>query len=460
VLPALLLGYGLLLGLLALIVHHRHGSQELRVFFVADGRLSASVTAASLVATSVGGTSTVVTAALVFRHGLAGIWIDIAGSLGLLLLAAGLARRVRETGVCSIAELAGLFYGPGVRKATAVIVVTAEIAWLALLARATSALLTPALPELGGWPFVALMLLAVLFYTSLGGQYAVAFSDLFQLVLMILGLLVLAPLYVHRALVARSAILVPLTLSFPVSATLGWGDVGSFLLLMGLPHLVGSDIYAKLLSARNAKSAARGALGAAVLKLLFAFGVAFLGLAAARLLPLGTDADMALGALIHHVLPPWGAPWVLLALVATTMSSADQVLLSAITMTLHDLFPSLSLHRGSKEGAAVVFCLSAFALAVALPTVVDAMKVGYTLFASGVTLPLLMALLGFRPVRRGMAGVAMFGGALLGGGLHVARLLGVFSGKPVVWGLVLSALLLLAGMPRRDHEDQATPRRY
>lgn len=451
-LGGLLIGYALALAIVAAAIRRRTSAQEARTFYVADGRLSAPITAASLVATSVGGSSTVVTAALIYRHGLAGIWIDLAGTLGLLLLAAGVARRVRQTGVASIAELAGLFYGPIVRRATALIVVVAEIAWLALLAKATAALLAPALPQLAAWQLAALMLLAVLFYTALGGQYAVAYSDLLQLALMVIGLLVVAPLYVQRALVSQAAPMLPMTLSFPTSATLGWRDAGSFVLLMGLPHLVGSDIYAKLLSARDGRSAARGALGAALLKLLFALGVAFLAMGAARLLPLGTDADAALGTLIHRVLPLLVAPWVLLALVATTMSSADQVLLSAITMTLHDLLPKVAGRRGAKELVGLLFALAAFALAVALPTVVDAMKVGYTLFACGVTLPLLMALLGLRPALRGMAAAAMVGGALVGGGLHVARLLDRFAGEPVIWGLVFSALLLLLGRPRRGVE--------
>jgi SSS family solute:Na+ symporter len=451
-LVALLSAYLLALAALTLWVRRRHGAQEGRTFFVAGGELSAFTTACSLTATSVGGSSTVVTCALVYRYGLAGIWIDLAGALGYGLLGLLVARHVRETNVSSIAELAGQQHGEGVRRLVAVLVVIAEIAWLALLCKAAAALLAPALPQLGQPALVAITAACVVLYTLAGGQYVVSYSDVAQLALMAAGLWVVAPLVIGGELGQRGVPLAALDWRFPTAPGFGWGRVLGFLLLTGLPHLVGSDIYAKVLSAKDGRAAARGALGAALAKLLFALAIAFLGLAGKALLPALTTPSALLGTLVHQLLSPTLAAVVLVALAATMMSSADQVLLSAITMVDHDL-------AGGRRPrlrviTAVIVGGLALILALLAKTVLDAMKIAYTLFAAGLSLPLLAGVLWpRRPLARGWLVAALIGGALLGGGLHAARLLGLFSGQPVIWGLALNAVLLfIAALRGGDSE--------
>ena len=440
------------LAALTLWIRRRHGDQhDGRTFFVAGGKLSAFTTACSLTATSVGGSSTVVTCALVYRHGLAGIWIDLAGALGYALLGALVAKRVRQSAVASIAELAGLHHGEGIRRVVAILVVFAEIAWLALLCKATAALLAPALPGVGETLLLVATATCVVLYTLAGGQFVVSYSDVAQLLLMALGLWVIAPLAIGGELGARGVSLAQLDWRFPTAASFGWDRVGAFLLLTGLPHLVGSDIYAKVLSARDGITAARGAYGAAAAKLAFALAIAFLGLAGQKLLPGLASPSALLGSLVHQLLPPFFAALVLVALAATMMSSADQVLLSAITMIDHDLAggrgPTLRLVAAAAVGA------SALGLAILAPTVLDAMKIAYTLFAAGLALPLLATIvLPRRQLSRPWLWAALVFGGGLGAGLHGARLAGVFSGQPIVWGLAANLLLLAvafaAGKPR------------
>ena len=94
------------------------------------------------------------------------------------------------------------------------------------------------------------------------GQRAVLRTDLLQLGLMIIGIVGVAfPLALLS--LARTGWPEPL-LSFPVGERFGWSDVGALLVLVGLPHAVGSDVWAKLLSARDAATARRAALGAAI----------------------------------------------------------------------------------------------------------------------------------------------------------------------------------------------------
>ncbi len=456
-LVTLLCSYLLALAALTFWVRQRHGAQQPRTFYVAGGQLSAFTTGCSLTATSVGGTSTVVTCALVYRHGLAGIWLDLAGALGYALLGLWVARRVRETGVASIAELAGRQHGLGVRRLVAALVAVAEVAWLALLCKATAALLAPALPQLGEPALVTITAACVVLYTLAGGQYVVSYSDVAQLGLMAVALWLVAPLVVFGELGQRGVALATLDWRFPTAASFGWDHVGGSLLLMGLPHLVGSDIYAKLLSARDGQAAARGALGAAAAKLTFALAIASLGLAGKLLLPGLAQPSALLGTLVHQLLSPTVGALVLVALAATMMSSADQVLLSAITMVDHDL----SGERGPRRRTITALVVGGLALALALlaPTVLDAMKIAYTIFAAGISLPLLAGVtLPGRPLAKGWLIAALAGGALVGGALHAARLLNAFDGQPIVWGLAVNvallAIALWAGRPTEGGYDR------
>ncbi len=424
----------------------RREAHDARSFFVARGRLSAFTTACSLTATSVGGSSTVITAALVYKHGLAGVWMDLAGCLGYLALGLWLARPIRRTGVCSIAELAGMRHGAGVRRAVAVLVVLAELAWLALLIKALAAVLAPAMPAAQPWQIMAAATVVVVLYTLVGGQLAVSYTDVAQMLLMVVGLCLLAPL--ASALAVGTQNLGALRWDFPVSETFGWSRVAAFLVLTGLPHMVGSDIYAKVLSARDGDAARAGALMAAAAKGVFALAVAFTALCGAHLLGDLPRADHLLGTMVHQTLPATVSAVVILAMVATLMSSADQVLLSAVTMVGNDLMPG----RGTARASAVVFGLLAFGTAWLFPTVIDLMKVAYTIFASGLALPVLASVPANLKLPRAAVLAAIFGGGAVGGGLHLVKLaLGVsLPGEPVIWGVGVSLLCLLAGRLRSE----------
>ncbi len=436
----LLITYLVALGLIAVTIKLRHRSRGARAHFIADGQLSGWVTGCSLAVTSVGGSSIVITSALVYRHGLAGIWMDLSGALGFLVLGLWLARRVRETGVASIAELAGLRYGLAVRRMVALLVLLAELGWLALQARSTAAVVGPALPSVDPWIITATTLAVVVGYTLLGGQRAVSYTDVVQIVIMALGLVLLAPLAAGAAVGVEN--LSQLQWSFPFSHTFGWQEMIGFWVLAGLPHLVGSDIYAKLLSARDGAAAARGAYLAALFKLVFGAAFAFLALSAHHLMPQLERPDQALSLLVQRVLPAGVAALVLLGLVATLQSTADQVLLSAVTMVGHDLLP----RRGVITLSTIGLGLVAFAIAQAFPSVIDLMKVAYTLFASGLTLPILAALIPRISLPRAAVMAAMGLGSSTGGVLHILRLQGVaVPGDPVLWGLAASLACLLLG---------------
>jgi solute:Na+ symporter, SSS family len=317
--------------------------------------------------------------------------------------------------------------------------------WFALLTEATQIVLTAAF---GLAPTRAIVLSTAVFvaYTSLGGQYAVVRTDLLQCGLMLVGI---PGVGLVCALSAAGGLggLPPAAWSFPTSPTFHAGDIAAMLVLIGLPHMVGSDVYLKLLSCRDEDTARRSALYAAGSKVLFGLSVAAIALAARKALPPMEPAN-ALPAAVLGFAPPALAAFVLVALVATMQTSADIVLLSASAVTARDLAPALSGGRAFPIAASRALPPLYGALGLVTALVLDrdvlrTLRLGYSIFAAGLILPTLAAFLPKRwKVPTGGAIVAMIaGGATAAAGRFFPSLSG--GRDPVLIGTGVNAAVLL-----------------
>ena len=326
-----------------------------------------------------------------------------------------------------------------------------EIVWFALLIEGTALVLTSAF---GLDPVLATVGSTAVFvvYTSLGGQFAVVRTDLLQYALMVAGI----PLIGLACALARvrlsSAALPTDLLRFPVSSTVSASDAIALLVLVGLPHLVGSDVYAKLLSCRDEATARRSALLAAASKVIFGLAVAAIALAARQALPPGPAGTTLPRAILAFVPGPL-ASLVLVCLVATLQSSADIVLLSASAVTARDLAPPL-LGRPLPLAAtrALTPLFGALGLAVALAmnrNVIETLKLGYSIFAAGLILPVLAAFLPSRwtPPPAGAIAAMVLGGAVAAAGRVFPDVTG--PRDPVIAGTLVNLAVLLVSFAFR-----------
>lgn len=414
-------------------------------YFVADRSLSTFWTFTGLASLTTGGSTTIALAALVYTHGISGLWLDLAGALGLAALGLFLARRVRREAAVTLPEIIGRYYGEPARRVAAVLVLAAEIVWFALLTEATQAVLSAAF---GVAPDLAIVLSTAVFvaYTALGGQFAVVRTDLLQYGLMLVGIPGIALCAVLVGARGLSG-LPPEAWSFPTSPTFRASDVAAMLVLVGLPHLVGSDVYLKLSSSRDEETARRAALLAAVSKVLFGLSVAAIALAARKALP-PVVPTQALPAAVAALTPPALGAIVLVALVATMQTSADVVLLSATAVTARDLAPALvgrPVPLSVARFLPAVFGALGLATALALNRdILETLRLGYSIFAAGLILPVLAAFLPGRlriPTGGAIAAMAL-GGAAAAAGRFVPALSG--GQDPVLVGTAVNAAALAA----------------
>ncbi len=231
-------------------------------------------------------------------------------------------------------------------------------------------------------------------------------------------------------------------LTFPTGPDFGWTDVAALLVLVGLPHAVGSDVWAKVLSARDESAARRAVFGAAGVKVAFGLATAAIALAGIARGVGGPPAQLFPRA-VFALAGPALAPFLLVALLATMQSSADSVLLSAAAATSHDLLPRSGVFAA--RAAVVLYGAAGLAVALVLDDLVETFRLGYTLFASGLILPTLVAFVPRFRLDRRFAGAAM----LLGGAAALlerfAHVLGI---DPVLAGTGVNALVLACGVRR------------
>ena len=436
----------------------RTGGGGREAAYLAGRRLGPGLVAATLTATAIGGSATVVLARFVHQHGLAGLWLDLPLGLALIVFGLLLARRVRASGRLSLPDLAGARYGPVFRRVLGGLVVLAEIAWFALLVRAAAPFLVGLAPSLGEDSAVLLLALVFVAYTALGGQAAVAWTDGVQL-LLVGGLGLIVPAVAMLSATNGLADLPPRLTGFPTGLTLDALDIVGLVALVGLPGLVGGDIYSKTLSARDGRAARTGALLAGGMKLVATLCVGVLALGHHLLLPDLPNDNHVLPRAIAAVLPGALVALAGLGFLAAMMSSADSVLLTGATVVDVDLLPPPRDDRAERQRVRVLIAALGVAgtlLALALESVVAIMRWAYTVFAAGAPLPILLGFQRRIPVPSWAATASL----LVGGGVAVAtKLGGIARPAPVLIGLGAAAGVLGIGVAHAALQTRGKRRR-
>lgn len=363
-------------------------------FFLANRSLKTFPLTATLTATTIGGSATIVAGGRIFTDGLPAIWYDLGGVIGLFILSISLAKLVRKTKCYTLPDIINTLYDKKTRHIAAILIIITEIAWVALLIQAAGLILSVIL-NVNTTVLLIGITIAFILYTLVGGQFAVVYTDIIQFLVMLIGIcFIAAPLLISQSLPYWSQ-LTSQQVSFPINDGIGIISMGSILFMMMMPHIVGPDIYAKLLCAKNEKTARNATLLSASLKLVFALAIALIALAATvnpMIQEQVTTSAMAIP-LALSTLPTILAGIVLAAFLSVMISSADSCLLSAGTIFSVDIFKNNSIST-SQHG--IIFTgISALILAIyhsLLGSILDTLELAYTVFTAGLTLPVIAGL--------------------------------------------------------------------
>jgi high affinity choline transporter 7 len=255
-------------------------------------------------------------------------------------------------------ELAGLFYLPAL---------LGEIFW-------TAAILTALGTTFGtilGIDFSSAIIISaviVISYTALGGLWAVAVTDVIQLLLLIVGLWIVVPLSLEQV-GSLSELWSQYSekkgsLAYPFPPLGGWDhpqwkgsywiwwDTAFLLIFGGIPWHV---YFQRVLSAKNSKVAVRLSIFAGFVCLFAAIPAVLIGMISdvAPWNELGLEAPKNASLTLPYVLQYLTSPWVAIiglgGLAAAVMSSVDSSILSASSLTAWNVYRPLINPKASSE---------------------------------------------------------------------------------------------------------------
>jgi SSS family solute:Na+ symporter len=441
----------------------RRQAKDADDFFVAGRKNSSSFIIGSLLATIIGGSATIGMAGLGFKQGLTGAWWLLVGSIGLIFLGLFFAGKVRRLALYTLPELVETQYGGRMALAASILIV---VSWIGIIAAQIIAAGTIMSILSAGSPEIWMAVFTVVFvtYTVLGGQHAVIRTDLLQAIIIFAGIFTGLALLLTRlggweglknALPAER-------FAFPLSTQFDGTALATLLLLVGLTYVVGPDMYSRIFCARDDLVARTATLWTAALIIPLAFAITIIGMGAASMFP-DIAPEQAFPTVIGELFSPLLGSLILAALLCAVMSSADTTLLSASTILTVDIIgrfrPAASQRNvlPRSRWAIVLLGICALIVALLLKGVISALLFAYTIYTSGVILPVLAGFFRHRlKVTSAGALTALIGGGTVG---LISKLLAIKYldlGALLISGVLLFLISYLDRRFRRPGDSPAT----
>ncbi|MEW6166218.1 MAG: sodium/solute symporter [Pseudomonadota bacterium] len=362
-----------LLVVVAIAARVTRASPDADDLFLAGRTLGVGVVGFSLFASNISSTTLIGLPGAAWATGISVANYEWMAALVLAFTAVFIAPMLLEARVTTIPELLGRRYSPAMRR-----YLSAVTLFLSLVLDTAGSLYAGALvlklffPALTLGPTCAAIAIFAGLYTAAGGLRAVAYTDVIQAVVLLCGSLLLTVLVFGEFDYSWSAVVAQvdpdkLSLLRPMDdPALPW--LGT---LIGLPILgfyywtINQYVSQRLLGARDARTAGRGALLAAWLKLLPLFLMVIPGVMATVLYTDLERPDTVFPRLVADFAPIGVSGLILAGLLAAIMSSVDSTLNSASTLIIVDFVqprrPQLQTHQLARLGRICIFVLVALA---------------------------------------------------------------------------------------------------
>ena len=434
-------------------------------YLVAGRGLPLYMNAATVFATWFGAETVLSVSATFAKDGLGGIAGDPFGATACLVLAAIFFARVfYRMDLMTIGDFYKKRYGKGVEVLTSVAIAASYLGW-------TSAQLTAlglVIHVLSGGALslntaIALGAGVVLFYTVFGGMWSVAFTDLLQTVVILLGLTLVAVLVGGQAggidkVVAQAAAEGKFNF-FPASSdTKAWWAMAGAFFTFAFGSIPQQDVFQRMTSAKDEKTAVRGTLLGALVYFLFAFVPIFIAYSALVTNPEmsklfesedGREIQRILPDLVLGKMPLWAQVMFFGALLSAILSTASGALLAPTATFTENVIRPFVPNMSEKtfllllRVTLVVFTIAALLFALnSTSTMYEMVQNAYKVTLVGAFVPLVAGVYWLRASTQG-ALAASIGGLLVW--LIAENVAAEGLVPPQLVGLAASAALMLVG---------------
>jgi len=419
------------LGLLAIgfyIMKSKKEKGEAESFLAADRNMNLLQTTGSAAATDLGGGFSIAMGGLGFTLGISGSWLIAVSGLSAVFASLALVPKLKKWADDVKGITTGDLFATRFDEKTGFIAaILVGLSWFAfvggqiiaggkLVAGTMGLDLTTAIIIAGA---------VVLAYTIMGGLKAVIYTDVFQMIILFIGVILLM-VPIGWVKVGGWQGMVEAFANNPETASLlDWGaagwktTIGWFLSIFPV-WFISIATFQRVIAAKDAKTAKRGIFltGIPIEWPLFAIGTTLVGMFARIMLPELVDAELATPYMILTLLPVGISGIVVAAYIAAVMSTADSCLMGPVAIFVNDIYrkrmnPDADDNQIVKVGriATLVLGVLAIYLAYSVPSILDIVLYAYTFGAAGLFFPMLGLLFWKRTTSTGAFWSIILGGS-------------------------------------------------
>lgn len=390
-------------------------------YAVAGRSLPLAVVIATTFATWFGSETVLGVSAKFVQNGLGSVVEDPFGaSMCLILVGLFFAYKLYQRNLITIGDYYRQRFGRGIEITCSVVIMISYLGWVA--AQITALGLVFNLITLGAISTVQGMVigtLIVLIYTLFGGMWSVAMTDFIQMIVIALGLIAIA--WYAASLAGGADKVVDYALKngklqfFPSGGAKEWLFFVAAAMTMMLGSIPQQDVFARVMSAKDAKTAVRGPVIGGILYFLFALIPMFVVMAAVMIMPevtatlLKDDPQKVLPNLVMEKMPLLLQIAFFGALLSAIMSTASATLLAPSTTFVENILRNIK--PGMSDAATlkamrvsvVVFTAAVLIYAITMQgkPIYDLVSGAYQITLVGAFVPLVFGLYWYKATTQG-----------------------------------------------------------
>ncbi len=398
-----------MIAVLAIGFYYFRKNKDAKDYYIGGGDMSSLHVGLSVVATDVGGGFSIGLGGLGFAMGLSGSWMLLTGLIGAWLSAVFLVPTVMKTGklngLMTFPEFLKNSYGPKVA------LVAGVISFIGYLGFTSSQFLAGAKLAVGTFPTldlnVALLIMGgiALTYTVFGGMKAVIYTDTFQWIILMVGLIFVGIPIAYTYLGGYDAIVSVLPKRFFSLTNVTWIQLVNWFVIIVPIWFVGMTLYQRIYACKDEKTAKKAWYIAGIFEYpIMAFMGVTLGLLARVAAAQGVfasdgfetaldiDPEIGMPMLLKHVLPVGLMGLMLSAYFSAIMSTADSCLLAASGNFVTDILGLKNIAKKTiRISQIVTFSVGGIAIIIAttMQSVLELMLLSYSFMVSGLLVPVL-----------------------------------------------------------------------
>ena len=390
-------------------------------YAVAGRSLPLAVVIATTFATWFGSETVLGVPAKFVQNGIGSVVEDPFGaSLCLVFVGLFFAYKLYKRNLITIGDYYRQRYGQGVEVICSLVIMVSYLGWVA--AQITALGLVFNLITLGAVSTAQGMVigtLVVLIYTLYGGMWSVAMTDFIQMIVIAAGLMVIA--WYAAGLAGGADKVLDYAIEnnklqfFPTGGTKEWLFFTAAAMTLMLGSIPQQDVFARVMSSKDAKTAIRGPVIGGILYFLFALVPMFVVMAAVVIMPESTasllkdDPQKILPTLVMEKMPLLLQIAFFGALLSAIMSTASATLLAPSTTFVENILRNI--RPGMSDAATlkamrisvVVFTAAVLAYAITMQgkPIYDLVSGAYQITLVGAFVPLVFGLYWHRATTQG-----------------------------------------------------------